>query len=96
MKMGHESTESHCSSCSACPIEDCPTDGGNDPQLLVGWQFGFASMGLFLGPVVLAIIGAAWCFGESSEGRLLGAIAGLMLGMVASMGIARWLSRDFE
>jgi hypothetical protein len=52
-------------------------------------------MGLFLGPVVLAIVGAT-SFGDGPGTQLAGAIAGLGLGSAASVGIVRILYRGGE
>lgn len=67
--------------------------GEPDGPLLVGWRLGLASMGLFLGPVVLAILGAMWS-GRSHEARFLGAITGLGIGMAGSVAVAKLLRRD--
>jgi len=50
-------------------------------------------MGFFLTPIVLAIFGATLA-GETAGTQLLGAIAGLIVGMAASLGIARLLHRS--
>ena len=88
-----ESTPTSCSACSDCPAQNSPVEDESDGQLLVGWRFGLASMGLFLAPVALAVAGAT-CFGESQGVRLLGAIAGLAIGMAGSVAIARLLRRN--
>ena len=49
-------------------------------------------MGLFLGPLVLTLIGALWA-GRTPVAQLCGALAGLGLGIVASLGIAGILRR---
>jgi len=51
----------------------------------------FGSMLLFLGPVVLAVTGAG--FGGTEQGQLLGAVAGLAVGMTASAGVAAVVRR---
>lgn len=50
------------------------------------------SMGLFLGPGILAIAGAACC-GESRGAQFLGATTGLVLGMTGSVVVAKLLGR---
>lgn len=77
-----------CTNCSVCS----GTDDGPLPQkgLLRGGRFVLASVGLFLAPIVLAILGAAWC-GESVHRQVFGAIGGLGLGMVGAVAIARVL-----
>lgn len=49
-------------------------------------------MVLFLGPGVLAIVGAACC-GESRGAQFLGATAGLILGMTGSVVFAKLWGR---
>lgn len=49
-------------------------------------------MGMFLGPCILAIAGAA-CFGESHAAQLSGAVAGLVAGMIGSVAVAKLLDR---
>ena len=78
--------------CPGCPVEDCPVDAGAGEPLVAGWRLGLISVGLFLGPVVLAIVGAA-SLGESPGGQLAGAIGGLGLGLAGSVGAGRMLGR---
>ncbi|MHC4179361.1 MAG: hypothetical protein ACYSWU_17755 [Planctomycetota bacterium] len=70
-------------------------DEGPEEPRLAGWRLGLVSMGLFLGPVVLAIVGAT-SFGDGPGTQLAGAIAGLGLGSAASVGIVRILYRGGE
>jgi len=72
-----------CSTCSRCPIQNCPLDGEVSGRLLSGWRLGLASIGFFLAPIALAIEGAA-LFERSGSAQFLGAIAGLILGVAAS------------
>lgn len=72
--------------CSGCPLGDCPASQDESP--LSGWRLVLASMGPFLGPPVLAIAGAAW-FGGSQGAQLLGALAGLGIGIAAAIVAAR-------
>jgi hypothetical protein len=83
------------SRCSGCPVTDCPAEDEPEGPLLAGWQLGLVSLGLFLGPVVLAIAGA-FCGGDSPAAQLAGAIAGLGLGAACSVGIAKILHRGRE
>jgi len=62
---------------------------------LAGWRLGLASVGLFLGPVILAIAGAA-SFGDGPGTQFAGAIAGLGLGAACSVGTMRILYRAGE
>ena len=61
-------------------------------RLLSGWRLGIASIGLFLAPIALAIIGAA-LFGQSGSTQFLGAIAGLILG-VAALTVVVWFAHS--
>ena len=67
-------------------------DVGAGEPLVAGWRLGLISVGLFLGPVVLAIVGAA-SLGESPGGQFAGAIGGLGLGLAGSVGVGRMLGR---
>jgi len=86
-----------CSGCRGCPVqerllEDGPAGEGNDDLALSGWGLGGCSVGLFLGPGVLAIAGAVCC-GEGQGARLAGATVGLLLGMTGSVVFARLRGR---
>ena len=81
-------SESSCSGHVACEAEPtAPSEGG----LLKGGLLVGASAGFFLGPVVLAILGAMALDGSSAHGtgQFLGAIVGLTLGFGASWILAR-------
>lgn len=85
-----------CSTCSRCPIQDCPLEAEVSGRLLSGWRLGIASIGLFLAPIALAIAGAS-LFERSGGAQLLGAIAGLILGVAASTVVVSFLhSRSRE
>ena len=78
---------SDCSDCpgSDPPAETQPTDRPLDarrPALLVG--------GLFLGPSILALLGAV-CLSAGPVAQLLGAAGGLVVGAGGSVGVARLL-----
>ena len=80
--------------CSGCPGGPCPGEPGRHDVPLGGWRLVLASMGLFVGPCVLAIAGAAWCRG-SGAAQLGGALGGLFVGMaVAVVGARRWCRMD--
>jgi len=49
-------------------------------------------MGFFLTPIVLAIVGATLA-GETGGAQLLGGVAGLIVGMAGSLGVARFVHR---
>lgn len=80
------------SKCSTCPVDDCFGKNTSDDIPLAGGRFVLASLGLFLGPLVPALIGAVWA-GETPVGQLCGALVGLGLGMVGAVGIAGILRR---
>jgi len=88
----HEPGEADHSGCRGCPVENCPAGDWEDDLALSGGGLGLSSMGLFLGPGVLAIVGAICC-GESRGAQFLGAIAGLVLGMTGSVMLAKLLRR---
>jgi hypothetical protein len=97
MHTSHDSMGTGSCGCSGCPIPDCPVEEGPEGSPLFGWRLGLASMGLFLGPIILAIVGAVCSgqtiLGESHEAQFLGGIAGLGLGLAGSVGTARLLRR---
>ncbi len=85
-----------CSTCSRCPIQECPLDAEVSGRLLSGWRLGIAAIGLFLAPIALAIAGAA-LFDQSGGAQFLGAIGGLILGVAASTLVVRFMySRNRE
>jgi hypothetical protein len=77
--------------CYRCRVEHCPSGDCSASPVLVGWRLGLACLGLFLGPVLLAILGAA-LIGEDCGAQLPVAISGLGLGMLGSILAARQLS----
>jgi hypothetical protein len=92
MNTHREAGKIDCSSCSGCTMRDeLGEDSGTDP-LLSGWRLGMVSAGLFLGPVFLAIAGAACC-GDGEGVQFLGATAGLGMGMTGSVVVGKLLHR---
>jgi len=84
------------SKCSTCPVDGCSAENTADDPPLAGWRFALASSGLFLGPLVLMLIGAVWA-AETPAAQLCGALAGLGAGValsVAISGILRRVSKD--
>ena len=77
----HENREKgpHCGAdCGGCPGgESSPAAAGLPYR---GWQVVLGALGIFLGPLVLAIAGSL-LLGGSREGQLAGALAGLGAGM---------------
>ena len=92
MYTDHEPGEVKSSGCLGCPVQDCPAGDREDDLPVSGWRLGLSAMGLFLGPSVLAIVGAM-CYGNSRGAQFLGAIAGLVIGMTASVVLAKLLRR---
>ena len=86
-----KSTERGCSACPGCPTNDLTGDGQRKPSL-AGWRLVGVSVGLFLGPLVLAIVGAALS-GPGGGWQLFGALVGLAAGMAVSVVAARLLMR---
>ncbi len=78
--------------CSACPIDDCPSADALGASLPSGRRLVLAVAALFLGPGVLAILGAS-CFPESQGAQFLAAIAGLAVGMAASVAALKRFHR---
>jgi hypothetical protein len=81
--------------CGECPCScglDRPPVDQPEGQQLAGWRLVLVSLGLFLGPVGLAILGAALA-GKTAGGQLIGALAGLGVGFAISAGVARMLRR---
>ena len=88
--------------CPACSVRDCPAErqpenpvenpaeNQAEGPLLAGWRLGLVSAGLFLGPVVLAILGAG-ILGSSPGRQLAGAIGGLGMGFAVSVGVTRMM-----
>lgn len=72
-------------------LEDCPLDCTEEDVRLRGRPLGIAAVGMFLGPVLLAIAGAT-SFRGSYPAELLGGLGGLALGMLAARIIARRLA----
>lgn len=60
-----------------------------DSEALRGFPLAVAAVGLFLVPLVLACGGAVW-FQATPAGQLVGACAGLLIGMAGSLGWA-WI-----
>jgi hypothetical protein len=82
------SCSGHCDQCS--PIEEGTPADSQRP--LVGWTFGGAALAFFAVPVLAMAIGAAVGRGEPTH-QLLGALAGLVIGTIGALGVARTFSR---
>ncbi len=83
----------------ACPAncQTCSTSGPDESlgdqqgELMTGWRFGSASAGVFLLPLIAAVVGASVV---SPALQLLGGLAGLALGTVITTIAARLLTRS--
>ena len=64
-------------------------EGAGGPS---GWRMVLASVGLFLGPIALAIVGALLA-GATADARAAGALGGLVLGMAISVIVGRLIRR---
>jgi len=80
--------------CDGCSVPQCRVAAASDDRLPSGWRLAVTSMGLFLGPIVLALAGAA-CFPSKVECQLAGAMIGLAAGIGGSIAVAK-LMRRFE
>jgi len=74
--------------CRVCP----PAGQGVDPAAPSGWRLTVPAAGLFLGPLVLGVAGAALA-GPSQVGQFLGAVGGLIVGAGAAVIVARLIVR---
>ncbi len=94
MHIHDDSSRPECENCSGCSVGDSPpTPDAADEPGLAGWRLVSTSIGMFLVPIALAIIGAI-CGGGNPGSQLLGALVGLTIGIVAAVGIARLLHGD--
>jgi len=80
------------SNCSDCSISDCRVDVVPEGSPLAGWRLVAASIGLFLGPILLALAGTI-CFSSGPELQLLGAAAGLIVGIGGSIAAVKFMRR---
>jgi len=87
MHADHQPSDPDCPGCPGCRAQDHSASEGPDKMLPSGWRLGLVSMGLFLAPCILAIVGAA-CFGKSHAAQLSGAVTGLLAGMIGSVAVA--------
>ena len=65
----------------------CPPRAGEPSGEMAGWRLSAAAAGMFLCPIILAILGAAIC-GGSHLRRLLGCVGGLSAALAASVIVA--------
>ena len=86
MKQTRPDSPTGCGPCRRCWADLGEADGPS------GWRLVLASVGLFLGPVVLAIAGVLLA-GAEAEARTAGAVGGLVLGMAISVVIGRLIRR---
>ena len=72
--------------CRECPIGNRAPAAGEP----TGGRLALAAAGMFLLPLVAAVAGAA-TFGPGATGQFLGAVGGLVLGLVGAVLTARRL-----
>jgi hypothetical protein len=86
-------TDAH--SCAGCGSDQCPAAGELSQRTLQGWRLASVSIGCFLVPLVLAVIGAI-CVRFSPQAQLVGALAGLALGCVSSVLLTKLVDANKE
>jgi len=77
-----------CPNCSQCSADQPLSASESEGQMLAGWQLVLASAGFFLLPIVMAIVGCSLVTVWGPAIQLVGAIAGLGLGL-ACVKVAR-------
>ncbi len=78
-----------CKSCSACSAQS--NDTTPEPPPYEGLRFGAISAGVFLFPVLLALIAAVSLGGTNQGVQAIWGGLGLLLGMLLSMSITRFV-----
>lgn len=81
-------TQTNCAGCPRCAAEGCLSPPGEEAGTPEGCRLVFGAIGLFLMPLVLAIVGAKW-LGTTGVMQFLGGLAGLAVGMTASVVAGR-------
>ena len=76
--------------CEKCPVENCPTGGATPADAPRGWRLVLTSIGFFLAPLLLALLGSA-CLAETGTGQFVGGVAGLALGLAGAAVVSRLL-----
>ena len=92
MTKTHDCTATDRPECAGCSVADCRGQAELEAGHLTGWRLVAASMGLFIGPILLALTGAA-CLASRPGSQLLGAMTGLLLGIGGSVTVARLIHR---
>lgn len=64
-----------------------------DQAAPTGAKFALAAIGVFLVPLLLALIGAAALSSSGTAGGVLGGVGGFALGLLAAVGLRRWVAR---
>ncbi len=75
--------------CAGCGVSPCPGEATPADGPYSGWRLAALSAGIFLAPVLLAILGTVLA-GPKPERQLIGALAGLALGIGVSLAVAHW------
>ena len=78
--------------CSGCSVAASRSGAGPEGRPFEQRPLALASIGLFLGPSILALVGAL-CLSGSPESQLLGATAGLAVGTGGSVAVAGLIRR---
>ena len=81
-----------CRGCSGCLSRERPGEDRGEGPSLEGGRLAWASAGLFVGPLFLAIVGAT-CLRASLVGQLVGAAAGLAAGMAGCVAAGKLIYR---
>ena len=83
----HEAVGNPCKVCpgrSACQQNEKPVEETDNIPVMSPTQFNLYAAGLFLGPILLAIIGAV-VFSRNHTTRFLGGLGGFLVGMIMSI-----------
>ena len=78
--------------CPHCARSDDSQGESNSAGLLTGWQLGLASACVFLLPLIGALAGIA-VFNRTEELQIVGGIAGLVVGLLLAMALARFFKK---
>jgi len=81
--------------CSSCSVITCTSHvhESTEEQLMQGGSFAAVSAGIFLTPVIFAILGAS-LFSESALQQFLFGSGGFICGMILTIGMGRLLNRN--
>ena len=83
----NDTSEHHESACDGRDCKNCKDGFTPPPDAPKGWRLVVPAMAFFLAPLVLALVGAVGG-GPGPTGQVIGAGAGLFLGLTAGAAIA--------